>query len=337
MSIVSNLFRNSWSVLWKNPSLWIFGLFLAFLGQGGASEVVLRLMTAAYEAPQEARVRDLIVKKEFWQHGGIVRMVRHYFNPSEPIVLVTMLLTTLVVLVVLIGIVYAMAAVPIATRSFIERKKKISILEAFSSSRSAFFGVATIFLLSSAMFSFLLEIIVFIVRRSDGVGFWQGVGSGALFVVVAVASVVVFFLALYATNVIALRKTSFRSALLEAWRIVARQWMVSIEFGILFALLNVLAALCIAWFMIPFMWPSLLLSSVLAKGGFVVAGRMMLIVGVFIVTLVGAFVQALYATFQTAFWTLLYLALSGRAAPKRRLHMFSSLLLPKADVKEVVL
>ncbi len=334
MSVFSHLLRQSWAVLWKNPSLWFFGLFLAVLGQGGPSLVFLRPVGALRGIAQGVPLLDLVFGEEFWWVGSdmLFQFLRH---PTDATLLLPVAVKALAGLVMFVGIVFSMSAVPLAARAVAERKRIPQVWELVGLAKPHVRGIATVFILSSILFVVALLPLSLFARV-------MGVSPSALlalktlaFALIAVVSLVIFFVALYATNAIVLRCRSFPEAVREGWETFRRHWIVSIEFGVLFYFITVLVAQFINAVVTPIVQFSSVTKIFLGVRGYeTLADVVFIALQVYVPAVVSVLLLIVFAVFQSAFWALLYLYLTGRALPKRRVHFFSPL---RIETKAAVL
>ncbi len=310
-----SLFKQSWKVLWRHPSLWVYGMFLAILGQGGMSEVVLRAISTLYSVPRGAGLSDILLEKDFWWVSGFSRQ-------DIPLVLLKGVGGALA----LVGIFLAMAAIPLAVRSVIERRRAMPVKDLLGAAAQHAFKVGTLFVCSSIVFLLLLLPAVLLLRSVGEPTATARLGEWTLVVVLAAASAMVFFVALYATNAIVLGSLSLQDGIRQGWSVFARHWIVSIECGLAFFIFNVLAAQVTDTLIRPILAVSYLATLFLVGQGHTTAAYItFVLVGVVFVTLVWVLLVSLYAAFQTIFWSTLYLQLSTRMAPKPRLHIFTEL------------
>ncbi|GEM_PF-3638668 len=313
--LLLSLFHQTWKVLWKNPALWVFGLFLAILGQGGVSEVVLRAISTFYRSPRGAQVFDVVLERDFWMIGSFTRA-------DLPMTL----LKGVGGLVALVGILLSMAAIPLAVVALEKRRRALKIPELLRDALANFWKVFGVFILSSAAFILLLVPLVLVLRASTDPSIRANVGSGMLVALLAGASAVVFFLALYATNAIVLGGLSLGHGIANAWNIFRRHWVMSVECGLVFFLLNILAAQVTDALIRPILAIAYLLTLFLIGRGYsTVAYVMFILLGVVLVTIVWVLLVSFYAAFQTIFWTVLYRQLSIRMTFPSRLHLFTAL------------
>lgn len=308
-----SLFKQTWKVLWRHPSLWVYGMFLAILGQGGMSEVVLRALSTLYSVPRGARLSDILLEKDFWWVSSI--SVQN---------IPTLLLKGLGGLLALFGIFLSMAAIPLAVRAMVERRRVLSIQELLRSAAEHVLKVAALFVLSSVVFLLLLAPAVLLLKSVGDPTITVRLGEWTLVALLAAASAMVFFVALYATNAIVLGSYSLLAGIREGWSIFARHWVVSVECGLAFFVFNILAAQFTNTLIRPILTAAYLATLFLVGHGHTTAAHVtFIIVDVVFVTLVWVLLVSLYAAFQTIFWSLLYLQLSVRMAPKSRLHIFT--------------
>lgn len=313
--LLLSLFHQTWKVLWKNPSLWVFGLFLAILGQGGVSEVVLRAISTFYRSPRGAQVFDVVLERDFWMIGS--------FTSAD---LPMTLLKGVGGLVALAGILLSMVAIPLAVVALEKRHRMPKIPELIRDALAHVWKVFGVFILSSAAFILLLIPLVFVLRASTDPSVGVNVGSGMLVALLAGASAIVFFLALYATNAIVFGRLSLGQGIANAASIFRRHWVMSIECGLVFFVLNILAAQVTDALIRPILAIAYLSTLFLVGQGYPTAAYVLFILlGVVLVTIVWVLLVSFYAAFQTIFWTVLYRRLSTRMALPSRLHLFTAL------------
>lgn len=291
-------------ISWKNPWLWIFGLFAAFIGNGSIYEALFRsLNNLADNISPFATLADYL-------NSGVLGMIswQKFVMLSQGDVsgLVMMLLTLLlficvVALIIGLGVVFQAGAIYSVVE--IDEKKHVSYKQAFKHGVERFWPVLELNVFTKLVMLGVLFLLVYLVYQFAPQSIALYVVATILFVL---SGIVIYFLTVFGTAFIVLRKKSALVALNHAWHLFRHNILLSLEMGLILFIINVLAiiAFFIAGFII--LSPFFLLYVILVLSGMkliaTIVAMFMAVVFFLFIFLVGAW----WATFQLGAWALLF-------------------------------
>ncbi len=140
-----------------------------------------------------------------------------------------------------------------------------------------------------------------------------------LFVIIIPLTISVLFIIKYSIAYIIVRKEKMLEALVSAWNLFRKNWIISLELAALLYLFTILAALF-------FMFVSFNLGKffeVLASIYPSMSFYIFVIIMPFSLFMVLAFIGSLLAVFQTTAWTKLFLELDNKGAKSKIERIFS--------------
>jgi hypothetical protein len=132
-----------------------------------------------------------------------------------------------------------------------------------------------------------------------------------LFIVFIPLALILSLLLKYAVIYIVLQGKGFVDAWVESWRLFLRNWLISIEMGLILFIIQFLVTLALVFIvlalMIPFLFFAFLVGGISISGFWIV--MLVAMVLIFALTLLTG---ALFTTFQISSWTGLFLELTGK-------------------------
>lgn len=250
---------DAWAVTWRHPGLWIFGAFALFMGQ---SQFFYSLAGLFEATTWGTRLAGAIGSGRQW----LIPII----SPSSwTQVLFGVLLAAAVFAVMLLFvfmIIQAQGAI-MSAGDYIFRKRLYSFSAAWHTALEHFWGLVGII---------VLKIIAALVISLGTVGlgvlinfvapnsWWPKVIFVIGFVILALLDILVTFVALYSTCFLVLEKQKLGPAIKLATQLFAKHWLASLEIGIIFLVLNVVA-LIIAKFVFAILFVPLFYFAALVK------------------------------------------------------------------------
>ncbi len=283
-----HVLRDAWSVTWRHPALWIFGAFALFMGQsqffyslGGLFKITSLGTSAATIASQSREWFLPVISPNSW--------LQVFFG-----------LIISFGCIALLGIfsfmvVQAQGAI-MSAGDFVFRKRLYSFKASWHAALEHFWSVLGL-LIIKVIAAALIATGIYSIQNVVGTvphAWWPKFLFIFGFVVLALADIMVTFIALYATCYIVLEKQRISSAINHACSLFARHWLASIEIGVIFLVANVVMAF-VANLVFAILFVPLLYFAVLMKAA---TGLLLPIVAINLIILFGAVwtVAAIYTT-----------------------------------------
>lgn len=286
---------------WRNPILWIFGIFAAVLSTGGSLDAVWKFFNAIQNQGSELFIGNTVV--QIWNvgtYGGF------HFLPFFQALLALFALS--IILLAVAGFACVSQGVLIQSIGGTWKNGAGGKLKAaMMASGRAIFPIAILNLLiivSIWLTRFLVSLPLSIALGRDN----------ALFLAIYVVSFIIFFvlavglgiMQIYALNAMVLQGASLAEAFRRAWLVLKEHWLVSLETALLQALviigLTILSLIALLILCFP---PAILYILAIFRNNFALFQISTgMFVGIALLFLV--FFTGFTVTFQYALWTLMF-------------------------------
>lgn len=312
------ILAESWRITRQAPWLWLFASLALFLGNWSAIEVFLRAVWSG-GAPTWPTLA------EKWQ------MIAEYLSLADAQIaiwsFVVLALFFIFAILAIFIVVTANGALVLGIAQY-RKSGKVNVTGVWQSAAKKFlplFSVAALFQILILAVSRLVNIPLDLIA--------QGQASQNLvalfplfFIVAAIISLVLSFLATYSFAYILLKKKNFLEAVAASWRLFQSHWLVSLELSlIIFGLTFLLGAIGLAGTVAIFA-PVLFISLFSQAVELVALGWFAAVVGMLLFALLMLLLVTLFFTFQTACFTLLFLRLEKEGAVSKAARIFNRLL-----------
>ncbi|OHA56293.1 MAG: hypothetical protein A2588_02735 [Candidatus Veblenbacteria bacterium RIFOXYD1_FULL_43_11] len=310
MRIYRDIIKSAWHILWHYAWLWPFGLFAAFLGNGGEyGSVVSAVDKVSQQGDLLAGIRQAILNHrliDFFQ--GIKQAI-----DSAPAQIITTLFLMLVVVLGVIWIIIVSQAALIKASSNINENTPVTFNNAAIEGNQHFWPILLLNILSRFVIWLLLAVtilpfLISYLARGGGAEFDSYIIIS--FLIFVPLAVIISFIIKYAVIAVVLEKQSWWPALVKAINLFFRNWLVSLEMAAILFVINYILSIVVY---------SLIANSLLsaplvfALRGINLATVLKFLPQILLLMAVGAW----FGTFQYAAWTILYRRLvSGQIMPK---------------------
>lgn len=310
------ILKRSFELIQHNKRLLIFGFFVALLGNGGAFEAILK----SYDDVTNSGERITALFQSFWSFStSQVNFWKNLStlaseNTSQFFFSLLLLTAILLILGSLIWIVIRSQIILIKNIPEASKKKTISLRDLWRSGKGKFWPVLSVNVFTKIItFTLLFFTGLFLISPfSEGNNI---IGSFLVFLLFftlnILASLILYFLSIYANASIVLHEMSLREALRSGLKLFRKHWICTLEMAFLLFIINLgvsLAGFVIAvvaslpfflFFVMGLMTQTLWLSTLM--------GILILITFLLAVIAIGAFL----GTFQMSSWVLLFEELSA--------------------------
>ena len=310
---------HSWRLAWRHKSLWVFGMFAAFLGQMGFFELVSRTsLTAATRLSPFGMLDSVYAVLRAFATADV-----EWQAPLDAWAWLGWLAVAvggIAILLLFVAIVSQGALIEAA--AFSVRKKNLpDIGHCWHVGVNHFWRLLLINVFRWLIFCGL----VLSVSWATINVFWDGSAWDAvlfvlLFVLATVVGMALSFLVVYSAAYVVVEEKKLVKAIEHAWQLFLDHWLVSIEVGVIVLFLNIAVGLVVLFgFMATFLptlisWFVALLTN---NSALWIAG---LIAGAFFFMLFVIFVGSVFTVFTTAVWTYLFMAMHHVGVKSRVLH-----------------
>ena len=313
---------------WRNPVLWIFGIFAAVLSTGGSLDAVWKFFNAIQNQGSELFIGNTAI--QIWRVGTVGGF---HFLPF---------FQALLALFALCVILLAVAGFACVSQGVLIQSIGGTWKDGTKGKLKAALKVGGRALLPIAVLNLLIIVSIWVARFLVSLPLAIALGKiNALYTAIYIVSFVIFFLLalglsiiqIYALNAMILQGASLAEGFKRAWLVLKEHWIVTFETAILQALvvfvLTILALLAGLILCFP---PALLYILAIFRNNFTlfqISSGLFVAIGLLLVV----FFTGFTVTFQYALWTLMFRKFGeGGVVPK--LHRIFRLLTHETHVPQ---
>lgn len=311
-----------WETVRKHPFLWIYGLFAAMLGGGGIFDTLSHSVRVMSRVTDGSVVSSWQTLSLFWH--GLFIFVRGVSADGVIWSLWLLIITLGIAALFLVAAVVSQGALISAAASH-ARSRRVAL-----DGREWHIGVSHFWRLAgiNGLRIFFTSLLAGVV----GVGAAQALERGSVadvllflfvFLLATTMGVIISFISLYAAGYIVVEEYSFSSAVAAAWHLFADHWLVSIEIGFIFLLLQIGLAILAAVGFIVLLLPSVFLwfFAVMTVNHILFSVAVMLFLILFMTCLLA--LSALFTVFSISTWTFLFMKMHRYGMKSRVVHWLS--------------
>ncbi|MFH0853384.1 MAG: hypothetical protein V1853_03170 [bacterium] len=240
MHFYRDILKRAWQLTFRNPFLWFFGLFAALAGNGEEYDSFFN--NIKFVGNTQLNLDELIAARadgrwtEFWDNIGAA-----FGDNIGSIMLIV--LAGLVALFLFACIVTISQASLIRVASQAEDGKPISFLDSFTTGMRCFWkllGLNITMLLSIYLPLVVIGLPVLFIYLANPSVAWAMVLGLLIFFLLIPVGIVVAFLTKYAAAFIVIKKAGVYQSVRLAWKLFLRNWLITIELGLLLLIINVI-------------------------------------------------------------------------------------------------
>lgn len=303
------LLKQAWDIAWKYKPLWIFGVFASIAAASGSFEyqiLVNNFQNGALESSYYHLGMFLLILKTI---GGLILGLINLFsyNILDIINTLTVLIITGTIIASFIWLsITSQGALVLNAKNLIASKKKpenLDIREGFSHGNKYFWQILGFNVLAKLIIAIILLLIslplVFLASKASGLLAVMYTLAFIIFVPLAVAASLILK---YAIAYLVLEDESFSSAFKKSWHLFMKNWLVSVEMGIILFLVSFLVGFIILAILSIFIFPYFVFALDYGLTWLMITLALLS----FFFLLISS---ALLATFQISAWTGLFLDL----------------------------
>jgi len=317
------LLKQAWDITWHHKYLWFLGLFATLVASGGAWEYQALSQNlnsgivggSYYQLNNITAISDLI--KNFGL--GIIDLFHQGFWTALSVL--SVLLIVIIILVFFIWLaVTSQAGLINDVKEISESKKKdlqLTVSKSLTAGHHHFWTVLglnlIIKILTAAIFFIVSLPLLFLVVEDT---ILLSVIYTILFVIFVPVSVGISLMINYVISYRVLDNYSFITSLDKGTSLFKKNWLVSIELGIILFIITFLASALLLLVMSIFLLPLLLLGVILNLNWLL---SLVVFIAMFLVITLGA----VMTTFQITTWTILFLNLKSKGAIAKLERLFN--------------
>lgn len=311
----------SWQLAWHHKSLWLFGLFAAFLGQMGVVELITKVSLVAgniYTPSVWIYIWRLFSYIYTGDLGGNLNFSTDVWVSIFWLIVILVGFGLLLVFVSVVSQGAIVRAVALYTRS---PKKFPNTSDAWHHSHKHFWRLLALNILRKVI---VVSIIVFVGWATANAMIEPSKADIMLFLILfvvgAALGMVLSFWLIYAVGYIVVEEYRLTEAVRAAWRMFTNHWLVSIEVALILFVINIGVMILAVLGLYTFFLPSLLLWFIaifLNSQGLFMFG---IVVGLGLFSLFIMFVGSIFTVFTTSIWTYLFMKMHKEGLKSRLLH-----------------
>ncbi len=307
MTLYRNIMRDSWQSTIRFKYLWFFGLFALILGNGGEYEIFFR---SIFSNENNSSLWTTFFAP-FLNWDVLTNLGTRFWD--NPFLVLEIIFTYIFVLFIFLFIAWMMNVSEIAIVNSTAKQVKGEEHDLRMGMREGILNIWPVLFLN-----FAVKILIFLFL------ILLGYLSGSIFVIALFLIVIPFLMSLsfvtkYTICEIIIRKEKMKNAVILAWQLFKKNWIISLELAMLLYLFTILAV-------IVFMFLSFnieKLFEILATTFPIISFNLFVVMVPIIELFTLAFVLSLLSVFQITTWTKLFLELDSKGGKSKIERLFS--------------
>lgn len=319
------ILRQAWVVSNKHRWLMLFGIFVAVLGNGGVFHAVVNnYANISSQGDLFFRLKSILT---LGIYGDILSNVSNFFTYFN-IWLFLVFLVFLVIFAVVVWIVMSSYGALVFAVSRFHSTRPSDLHSSWNKGTGYFIRVFAISVFGKALLYgavFLSSILFFVLYALSENFLWQSAWVVLLFVILVpfawLLEVLVRFAVLYAV----IEGKSVRESFYDAWELLVRRWLESIEMVIILFFLSI--AIFIVWALSLFVvaFPFFLLIKTFFTLGFTSFFWISILLFLLFEAVLTVFLGAWFAVFRTAVWVYFFERVTSGQVFSRVVRWFTRL------------
>lgn len=311
MKLYRNIIKGSFRESLKHKYLWFFGLFAVLLGNGGEYEILIRSSLSENGTEFGSSFLLIFITQLIENFNNLTTIAVNFFkSPMYAMIVFGVYLLIIAIMIFVLWMVNVSQISIIDASAQRAKKKDHDIKRGMEKGMQFFWPVFAL----NAIVKVLAAVCVFFLATTVG---------GSIFIVVFIVTVPLLmsisFLVKYAIAYIVIRKEKLSSSIKLAWDMFSKNWLISLELGLLLYLYTFLAGILFLFsaFNIFKLFEVLVLS--FKEASFYLLTVMMPLTLFLVLALIGS----ILAVFQITVWTKLFLRLEQEGGKSKIERVFS--------------
>ena len=321
------ILKRAWHISLRNKWLWVLGFFAAFIGNGSIYEGLLRSFNNVSEG------RSVFYTLKEYSQTGVMGMISWeklkalWMSDASAFGLsIFTIVLLLVIFALLISFGVISQAGVIKGVIDVDQKKKTGLKKSFKLGVDRFWPVLEINVITKViMFGFLLMMAYFVSLITLSSELATNILYIASFVVFIVFGIIIYFLTVYGTAYVVLRKRGSFDALKRAWNLFKKNIVLNLEMGLLLFVFSMVVALMFFLLVFLVVAPFILLYFLFLLSGAKLGMMVMsfVILGLFIALLI--LTGSWFSTFQLGAWAILFEELEMKRGKSKTRRVYEKL------------
>lgn len=319
--------KDAWSTTWRNKSLWLWGLFVALLGNAGEYQLVAtasdRVGGLASDNTVTAGLANIPMSSQ------MLPGLWHAFT-AEPFSTFMLLVVGLIAIGLAVFFVWltmiSIVALIRGVATIASGKKLPTIGESAAAANEYFAPVLVTFIFSRLVSWFLLTLLALLAALTV-VDYYLGFPLFLVgFIVILPTLFIISFIVRYTFMFVVVRKEPVLDAIESALDIFRRHWLITLELGFILFIVNILVGLIMVA-LIGLLVAPVLIAAILAwKAALATWAVVLASFGILLLLVILFSFGSALGTFQWAAWTHLFVALKERGHSSKIVRVFSRFL-----------
>ncbi|OIO46613.1 MAG: hypothetical protein AUJ28_02260 [Parcubacteria group bacterium CG1_02_37_51] len=310
-SLYRTIIKNSWDIIIKYKTFWLFGLFAALLGNAAEYQALFNQLDKVQNQPEmfQSMVSNFALYSQAWTALWQLPAIS---------ILTTLLsiLLCLVIIIILAWLATVSQITIIESAAQAYKNKSVKIIQNCTNGIKFFWSAFGLNLLAKVinfvLFTLLISpLIITMMAINNGWVTFTNIIATVIFVPFII---IISFVTKYAVNYVVLEKQKMWTAFKNGWKLFTANWLISLEMALIVLVINIALAFILSFVAMYIISP--LIVAGLTSGSaatFYIITR----VGMGLVALLFFFAAAVFAAWQNTAWTLLFIKLNaGTAFPK---------------------
>ncbi|MBU0670835.1 MAG: hypothetical protein ABH835_01490 [Patescibacteria group bacterium] len=317
MKFYKGLLKNAWEIVSRNKFLWLFGFFVVLLGEnGGEYEFYIRNVQKFFQ-------QDSIFNPYYWLTDGWAAQYYQLqsFLSTGGVLAWVFIFGLIIAFLIVVAFVMVSQASIIHVTDQARSGNDVGFYQAINSVKKKIipvFGMNLLSKISVYLSLFIIGIpLLYLLLKTDSQAYYF------IYVVIGIIvlipfGIIITFLIKYAINYIVLKEESFFSALLKAWHLFEKNWVITLEMALVIFFINIIISFLVMIVLLIFFGPYLYFSiiDVGVTQSWTAFGWILLIIGLCAI-LAMVLVGSIFSAFQWSAWTLLFDDLTKGQATSR--------------------
>lgn len=316
MFLYRNILKQSLKISWKNKYLWFFGLFAAFLGNGGDFEIIFRQSENEIIPKLKSFVETGIFSGNTLVNIGILTKN----DPVTAIVFFIIFLVISISICFLIWLSIISQSVLVKNSAKIIASKTVKKIAGFTMIKEGILREAKNFwkIFGLNIFLKLMVILLFLIISLPIIILTKKIAYSAsmlfiiLFIILMPIALMFSFIIKYAICFAIIKEKSFVDSIKEGWSLFVKNWLVSIEMAFILFFINFLFGFIIILFLLILAVPFLFFIFAISEFLYLINFWFVAIFGFILIMIVIMGGGAMLSTFQIASWTGMYIKLMDK-------------------------
>lgn len=319
-----SILKKAWSIVFKNPYLWFFGLFASFLSIGAEYRILTEPLSPKNSVDWYYRLGGLS-GNGMWGANTWHMIIN---NPGRAFLVILIFLLTLAVTLFVLWLAVSSQLALVKNTEKIIKSKKEKDEDSFHfnlKAGSVKFWPALMFnVLSRIIISILVLIVALPMLFPLRGSIVLNVIYVLLFLLFIPAAISISLMMKYAISFLVLKNKKFFVALEESWKLFKNNWLISLEMGLILFGVSFIATLAIVVGVMILSIPFVILGAAFLQLLPFVVFWAVTVLGLIVLTLFIVICGSILSAYQIIAWTDLFMRLTTKSGGESKLERIVS-------------